>query len=42
MSDNTTFFLAFLSIFGGLAWYLYRLHRANAALAARMNALEDE
>jgi hypothetical protein len=40
MSDNTTFFLAFLSIFGGLAWYFFRLHRANAALAARLEDLE--
>lgn len=40
MSDNTTFFLAFLSIYGGLAWYLVRLHRANAALADRLEALE--
>ncbi|MGB1697250.1 MAG: hypothetical protein ACPHK8_02495 [Thermoplasmatota archaeon] len=39
MNDTTTFFLAFLALFGGIAWYLFRLHQANHALAARMDAL---
>lgn len=39
MNDTTTFFLAFLALFGGIAWYLFRLHQANHALALRMDAL---
>lgn len=39
MNDATTFYLAFTALFGGIAWYLYKLHTANRQLAARMDAL---
>ena len=33
LSDNATFFLSFLSVFAGLAYYLWHLERrVNAAL----------
>lgn len=41
MTDNTTFFLAFLSLFGGLAWFLYRLHKQNKALEERLEQHES-
>ena len=39
MNDQTTFFLAFLSVFGGIAAYLWHLHRCNQRLEARVHAL---
>ncbi len=40
MNDATTFFLAFLAVFGGLAAYLWHLDRSARRLEARLAALE--
>jgi len=40
LSDATTFFLAFLAIFGGLAAYLWHLDRAARRLEERLATLE--
>ena len=40
MDDRTTFFLAFLAVFGGLAAYLWHLDRAARRLEARLAAFE--
>lgn len=42
MDDRTTFFLAFLAVFGGLAAYLWHLDRTARRLEARVAALEAE
>ncbi|HUR26201.1 MAG TPA: CcmD family protein [Candidatus Thermoplasmatota archaeon] len=41
MNDATTFFLAFLAVFGGLAAYLWHLDRAARRLEARLVTLES-
>jgi CcmD family protein len=41
MDDRTTFFLAFLAVFGGLAAYLWHLDRAARRLEARLASLES-
>lgn len=38
MTDATTFFLSFLAVFGGLAYYLLRIERKVDALAAKAEA----
>lgn len=40
MDDATTFFLAFLAVFGGLAAYLWHLDRSARRLEERLAALE--
>ena len=40
MDDRTTFFLAFLAVFGGLAAYLWHLDRSARRLETRLAALE--
>lgn len=40
MDDRTTFFLAFLAVFGGLAAYLWHLDRSARRLESRLAALE--
>ena len=40
MNDATTFFLAFLAVFGGLAAYLWHLDRAARRLEQRLATLE--
>lgn len=40
MDDATTFFLAFLAVFGGLAALLGHLERRAKALEARLTTLE--
>jgi CcmD family protein len=40
MNDATTFFLAFLAVFGGLAAYLWHLDRQARRLEARLAVLE--
>lgn len=40
INDTTTFFLAFLALFGGIAWYLLRLDRDARALEQRLALLE--
>jgi CcmD family protein len=39
-ADATTFLLAFLAVFGGLAAYLWHLDRAARRLEARLATLE--
>lgn len=41
MNDATTFFLAFLAVFAGLAAYLWHLDRAARRLEARLVTLES-
>ena len=41
MNDATTFFLAFLAVFGGLAAYLWHLDRAARRLERRLATLES-
>ena len=41
MNDATTFFLAFLAVFGGLAAYLWHLDRAARRLEHRLATLES-
>ncbi|MGB1585491.1 MAG: hypothetical protein ACPHID_00400 [Thermoplasmatota archaeon] len=38
MTDATTFFLSFLSVFGGLGYYLWRMERRVTALQAKAEA----
>ncbi len=38
MNDTTTFFLAFLAVFGALGAYLWRLERKVDALQRRLEA----
>ena len=41
MNDATTFFLAFLAVFGGLAAYLWHLDRVARRLEQRLATLES-
>lgn len=42
LSDTTAFLLGFTTIFGALAFYLWRLDRTAARLAARMDNLDRD
>lgn len=42
VSDNTTFFIAFASMFGGIALYLWRLERLATRLEDRLARVARE
>ncbi len=40
VSDNTTFFLSFATVFGFLGWYLWHLERKVDAMRRRLDDAE--